>query len=315
MKLVESILEKNPCYTAGRKIEVKGLMLHSVGCSQPKASVFIKSWNKESYGRACVHAFIDGNDGTVYQTLPWNHRGWHGGGASNNTHIGVEMCEPACIDYTGSFTIACSDWAKAKAVSKRTYDAAVELFAMLCKEYNLDPLADGVIISHTEGYKRGIASNHSDPEHLWKQLEMGYTMDGFRADVAEAMAETADEPKQWYRVRSSWEDAKSQKGAYRILENAKKCADKNPGYSVYDEEGTVIYSVAAELESHLPYLVRVSIKNLNIRKGPGTDFLRYQYIPVGVYTIVEESDGKGASKWGKLKSGVGWISLDHVTKM
>ena len=315
MKLVESILEKNPCYTAGRKIEVKGLMLHSVGCAQPKASVFIKSWNKESYGRACVHAFIDGNDGTVYQTLPWDHRGWHGGGASNNTHIGVEMCEPGCIDYTGSFTVACSDWTKAKAVSKRTYDAAVELLAMLCKEYNLDPLADGVIISHTEGYKRGIASNHSDPEHLWNQLEMGYTMDGFRADVAEAMAETADEPKQWYRVRSSWEDAKSQKGAYRILENAKKCVDKNPGYSVYDEEGNVIYSVAAEQESSLPYLVRVSIKNLNIRKGPGTDFLRYQYIPIGVYTIVEEADGKGASKWGKLKSGVGWISLDHVTKM
>ena len=28
MKLVESILTKNPCYTAGRKITVKGLMVH-----------------------------------------------------------------------------------------------------------------------------------------------------------------------------------------------------------------------------------------------------------------------------------------------
>ena len=45
MKLVQSILTKNPCYTAGRKITVKGLMLHSVGCPQPKASVFIKNWN------------------------------------------------------------------------------------------------------------------------------------------------------------------------------------------------------------------------------------------------------------------------------
>ena len=104
MKLVQSILTKNPCYTAGRKIAVKGLMLHSVGCSQPKASVFISSWNSPSYGNACVHGFIDGNDGTVYQTLPWNHRGWHCGsgskGSGNNTHIGVEMCEPACIRYT-----------------------------------------------------------------------------------------------------------------------------------------------------------------------------------------------------------------------
>ena len=73
MKLVESILTKNPCYTAGRKISVKGLMLHSVGCPQPSASVFIKNWYKASYDKACVHGFIDGNDGTVYQTLPWDH--------------------------------------------------------------------------------------------------------------------------------------------------------------------------------------------------------------------------------------------------
>ena len=192
MKLVESILTKNPCYKAGRKITVKGLMLHSVGCSQPKASAFINSWNSPSYDRACVHGFIDGEDGTVYQTLPWDHRGWHAGssinGSANNTHIGVEMCEPACIKYTGGFTFKCSDIATAKAVAKRTYDAAVELFAMLCKKYGLDPLADGVIISHREGHARGIASNHGDPEHLWSQLGTGYTMNGFRNAVKAAMS-------------------------------------------------------------------------------------------------------------------------------
>lgn len=191
MKLVESILTKNPCYTAGRKITVKGLMLHSVGCPQPKASVFINSWNSASYTAACVHGFIDGNDGTVYQTLPWNHRGWHCGsgsnGSGNNTHIGVEMCEPACIKYTSGANFTCSDTATAKAVAKRTYEAAVELFAYLCKQYSLDPTADGVILSHSEGYKRGIASNHGDPEHLWTQLGMGYTMDGFRKAVKAAM--------------------------------------------------------------------------------------------------------------------------------
>ena len=167
MKLVESIMTKNPCYTVGKKIAVKGLMLHSVGCPQPRASAFINSWNRVDYTRACVHGFIDANDGTVYQTLPWDHRGWHGGGVSNNTHIGVEMCEPACIKYTGGATFTCSDTATAKAVAKRTYEAAVELFAFLCSEYDLDPLADGVIVSHAEGYKRGIASNQGDPEHLW----------------------------------------------------------------------------------------------------------------------------------------------------
>ena len=47
--------------------------------------------------------------------------------------------------------------------AKRTYEAAVELFAFLCKEYGLNPLADGVIISHKEGHARGIATNHGDP--------------------------------------------------------------------------------------------------------------------------------------------------------
>ena len=194
MKLKESILTKNPCYTAGRKITVKGLMLHSVGCSQPKASVFINSWNRASYNNACVHAFIDGNDATIYQTLPWNHRGWHCGsgskGSGNNTHIGVEMCEPACIKYTGGSSFTCSDLATARAVAKRTYEAAVELFAYLCKKYNLNPTADGVIISHKEGHSRGIASNHGDPEHLWKGLGMSYTMNTFRQAVKAAMADS-----------------------------------------------------------------------------------------------------------------------------
>lgn len=183
MEIVSSILTNNPCYKAGRKINVKGIMLHSVGVAQPRASVFIKNWNKSSYNNACVHAFIDGIDGNVYQTLPWNHRGWHCGAAGNNTHIGVEMCEPDTISYTSGAAFAVSDADKAKRIVSRTYDSAVELFAKLCVDYDLDPMGEGVIVSHREGYAKGIASNHADPEHLWKGLGMGYSMDGFRRDV------------------------------------------------------------------------------------------------------------------------------------
>lgn len=189
MKIIKSILTKNPCYKAGRKIKVKGLMLHSVGCSQPKASVFINSWNSASFGSACVHGFIDGNTGDIYQTLPWDHRGWHGGsgpkGSCNNTHIGVEMCEPANIKYTGGSTFTCSNLSSARACVQRTYNAAVELFAYLCNTYGLNPLTD--IISHKEGHAKGIATDHGDPEHLWKGLGTGYTMDGFRKAVKAAM--------------------------------------------------------------------------------------------------------------------------------
>ncbi len=220
MTLIESILTKNPCYTAGRKITVKGLMLHSVGCPQPSAEIFVRNWNSTAHNNSCVHGFIDGNTGKVFQTLPWDHRGWHcgsgGKGSGNNTHIGVEMCEPACIRYTTGSNFTCSDVATAKAVVKRTYDAAVELFAMLCGKFHLDPLGDGVIVSHKEGNVRGIASNHGDPEHLWTQLDMGYTMDGFRRDVAAAMGNAVAEPSDRftpYKVRVKIDDLCIRKGA------------------------------------------------------------------------------------------------------
>ena len=210
MNLIKSILTKNSCYKAGQTIQVKGLMLHSVGCSQPSASVFIKNWNTPNV-QACVHGFIDANTGEVYQTLPWNHRGWHAGGTANNTHIGVEMCEPDCIKYTGGANFVCTDVERAKAFVERTYKSAVELFAYLCKEYNLNPLSDGVILAHNEGYTRGLASNHADPEHLWKGLKLPYTMDGFRKDVTAAMNPS------YYRV---------QVGAFSNKQNAENLLAK-----------------------------------------------------------------------------------------
>lgn len=190
MEIIQSILTNNPCYQAGKKIKVRGLMLHSVGCSQPNAETFVKKWNNPESSRACVHAFIDGNTGKVYQTLPWDHKAWHCGGTANGTHIGVEMCEPACIRYTGGVSFNCFDREAAMKVITRTYDAAVELFAYLCKQYGLDPLADGVIISHKEGHDRGLASGHGDPDHLWKGVNCEYSMDAFRQAVAAALGRT-----------------------------------------------------------------------------------------------------------------------------
>jgi len=64
-----------------------------------------------------------------------------------------------------------------------------------------------------------------------------------------------------------------------------------------------------------PYTVKVTASELNIRKGPGTNYSTNGSIKdKGVYTIVEESGGQGATKWGKLKSGAGWISLDYAQK-
>ena len=180
MEIIQAYATKNRCYQIGSPLKPRGIMLHSVGCAQPSAAVFARSFNQYQPGgqSVCVHAFVQA-DGTVYQTLPWETIAWHCGGSANSTHIGVEMTEPS----------AGMTYAEAAEQIAGTYRTAVELFATLCKQYGLDPAQDGVIIGHAEGHRRGVASNHADPEALWRQYGMGYTMDGFRADVAEAMNE------------------------------------------------------------------------------------------------------------------------------
>ena len=179
INIVEAIVTANKCYQIGAALYPQGIMLHSVGCAQPSAAVFARSFNQYQPGGAsvCVHAFVQA-DGAVYQTMPWETIAWHCGGSANSTHIGVEMTEPS----------AGMTYAEAAEQIAGTYHTAVELFAALCKQYGLDPLADGVIIGHAEGHRRGVASNHADPELLWRTYDMGYTMNGFRRDVAEAMA-------------------------------------------------------------------------------------------------------------------------------
>ena len=183
MKIIEAFAARNKCYQAGTPLTPRGIMLHSVGTPQPSAAVFARSFNQYQPGgqSVCVHAVAQA-DGTVYQLLPWEMRGWHCGGSANSTHIGVEMTEPS----------AGMTRDEAAEQVAGTYHTAVELFAQLCDRYGLDPVQDGVIIGHAEGHRRGVASNHADPELLWRTYDMGYTMDGFRRDVAEAMNENDD---------------------------------------------------------------------------------------------------------------------------
>ena len=141
-------------------------------------------WNRAGLN-VCVHGFIgrlaDGSVAAV-QTLPWDRRGWHAGNGSsgksaNDTHISFEICEDGLTD---------PDY------FARAYREAVELTAMLCKQYGLDPLADGVVICHQEGYRRGIASNHGDVLHWFPRF--GKSMDDFRADVAAELGRRPEAP-------------------------------------------------------------------------------------------------------------------------
>ncbi|GHV06520.1 hypothetical protein FACS1894217_05360 [Clostridia bacterium] len=193
------VVGNNACYKAGRTITPKGIMVHSTGANNPCLKRYVgpddgllgknqynNHWNQDKPdGRqVCVHGFIgklaDGSVAT-YQTLPWNHRGWHCGsgskGSGNDTHISFECCEDGLTD---------------KAYFEAVYREAAELCAYLCKEYSLDPTADGVIIGHYEGYQRGIASNHGDPQNWWPKH--GKTMIDFRAYVKQLLEASIPAP-------------------------------------------------------------------------------------------------------------------------
>ena len=206
MRLLNCLLTANRCYQAGRVIKPKGVMVHSTGANNPNLRRYVQPvsttpdragllarlgtnpngnhWNRAGLN-VCVHGFIgklaDGSVAAV-QTLPWDRRGWHAGNGSsgrsaNDTHISFEICEDGLTD---------PDY------FDRAYREAVELTAMLCKQYGLDPLADGVVICHSEGYRRGIASNHGDVLHWFPRF--GKSMDDFRADVAAELGRRPEAP-------------------------------------------------------------------------------------------------------------------------
>lgn len=246
MNLRKQYLTKNDCYKVGKKIIPKGVMLHSTAANNPHAKRYVPGdsvigvntsgnhWNQSNYEwkqkfgvplNKCVHAFIgkfaNGSVGTV-QTLPWDYRSWHGGGSSNNTHIGFEICEDGLTNPK---------------YFNAVYNEAVELTAMLCKEYKLNPLKDGVVICHSEGHKLGIASNHADVMHWFPKH--GKTMDDFRADVSKAMGGSgaASTPKTdaSYKVKITADVLNVRNGAgtnYKVVTTVKK----NQVYTIIEEK-------------------------------------------------------------------------------
>lgn len=197
MKVVTQYMTNNPYVAKNQPMKVQGLMLHSVGCPQENPEAFYNGYNKSNFYDAGVHGFMGADKliicAPIFETPGQSISLPHCGGSPNGTHIGIEMCEPSCIKYIGGATFTCSDVPRATAFVEKVTQNAVEIFARLCVFHGLNPLQDGVILSHYEGNQRGIASPHADPDHLWRQLEMNYNMNQFRQDVANKMTELEDE--------------------------------------------------------------------------------------------------------------------------
>lgn len=336
MQLITSYTTQNPTYTSPKKIVVKGIVLHSTGCAQPKASAYINAFNNPNIKKS-VHAFLQDN-GEVYQTLPWDYKGWHVGsgknGSYNSTHIGVEMCEPGTIKYIGG-----TNWEDLNPEATKTsvmnlYKHSVELFAYLCKMFNLNPMQDEVIVSHYEANKRGKGSTHVDPSHIWNRF--GLTMDQFRLDVQKAMGGVTPQPKPT-PVPTPTPVSGSYLGQVNVepgdalnirkTPNGEVCGKLGRNFIVAIEsvdskgwaklmQGGYVYAKYLNKfnngANNVPtnFIVKILADSLNVRKTPDastSNNIVGTAVAGQVLTIVATTSDQ---KWGLLKSGMGYIRLD-----
>lgn len=184
IKIFKKHLTNNKCYKCGNKFTPKGIMLHSTACPGVSANSFVKSWNVEKpNGRlVCVHGFIDLSG--VYETLPFDVKGWHAGGKANDELLGFEICEPK--DYAD------------KEYFEEIKKVALEYTAIVCKLFQW---TEKDITSHCEAHKKKgsvYASGHADLDHWWLKYH-NYSMDNFRSDLKKILNNEVEDMENRYK--------------------------------------------------------------------------------------------------------------------
>jgi N-acetyl-anhydromuramyl-L-alanine amidase AmpD len=216
-------MTRNDCYTSNKKIIPKGIMIHSTATPGIMAKMWFERWNKsfekkEIQRQVCVHAFVD--DLEIWQYLPWDHRGWHAGGSANNTHIGIEICEPSGFSYSGSKMIG-YDIKSNERYFNEALKNAISLCVYLCKIYNL---TEKDIICHSEGFKKSIASNHMDVMHWFPKHNMD--MDSFRLEIKKHLDNHPDIHLDSSNKKTDFKYYRVQVGAFRERKNAAELVEK-----------------------------------------------------------------------------------------
>ena len=312
--ITEKYCTGNRRYKSAEKFTPVGVVLHSIGTPQPKASVLWNYWQNNG-SQYVVHYMVD--DTEILHCMPDNYKCWHVCSPGNDKYIGIEMGEPSQIHYISGAKFTVSDLAAARAYAEAAYRNAVWLIAQLCKKYGWNPYT--AIWTHYEVTRQKLSNtDHVDPQHLWDGLGMGYSLLTLRRDVAAAMGQSAAAPTpeqpsasgQMYRIRKSWADAASQIGAYTNLDYAKAAC--KGGYAVFDAAGTQVWPE----QEFKPYIVRITAKSgLNVRSGAGTNYGVVMTLAYGgAYTIVEERNGWGLLKAYSQKKN-GWISLKYTKRI
>ena len=159
------------------------------------------------------------------------------------------------------------------------------------------------LLEYAQSVKKSIGDLGMQLEFLWKELQ------GYKTVMS--VLKSATSVKQASDIILTGYEKPANQG------DSVKATRAKYGQAYYDKyAGKTSTAPAEKVETFKAYTVKVTASALNIRKGPGTNYGTNGVIrDKGVYTIVDEATGTGATKWGKLKSGAGWISLDYAKKL
>lgn len=192
--------------------------------------------------------------------------------ASCNYGIGNDNRIVLCVDEANRSWCTSSSWCDNRAVtievsnsanggnwpvSDRVLATLIDLVTDICKRNGIKNCTytggtDGVLQKH-EWY----ANTNCPGPYLGSKFPYIANEVNKRLRVDNSPSQLT---KELYRVRKSWSDVKSQKGAFRNLENAKKCANANKGYYVYDSNGKVVYLVTRPLLKSIDTLAQEVIR-------------------------------------------------------
>ena len=149
------------------------------------------------------------------------------------------------------------------------------------------------------------------------------TTASIRSNAAESWIATWAKDNEMIITLHNWFSATACPGPYftrqipwLVKEMNKRLMDPTWAESFVGEGGLLAITPPA-LSAFKEYLIAITAAALNVRKGPGTNYAveRVLINDKNLYTIVDEATGEGASgKWGKLKSGAGWIALNYTKK-
>ena len=218
----------SPCNSGQRTMAIDRITPHCV-VGQLSVETIGACFDHKSAQASCNYGI--GTDGRVMLCVPENQRSW---------------CSSSSANDQRAVTIECaSDRTHPYAINDRVYNKLIELCVDICKRngktvllwfgdknktLNYKPKANEMVIT----VHRWFANKACPGDYIYNRLG------NIAAEVTKRLGGKVEEIK--YKVRLTWDNEKSQKGAFVYYDKAVECANENPGYTVFTLDGKAKYT-------------------------------------------------------------------------